>query len=73
MIGQALRVIGQDPDVLDAVFATLETERLIKANTEITLIPDSSSETLVSLLAAGVSPVPGQPVVSTTPPAAPRQ
>jgi regulator of protease activity HflC (stomatin/prohibitin superfamily) len=73
MIGQALRVIGQDPDVLDAVFATLETERLIKANTEITLIPDSSSETLVSLLAAGVSPGPGQPVVSTTPPAAPRQ
>jgi regulator of protease activity HflC (stomatin/prohibitin superfamily) len=73
MIGQALRVIGQDPDVLDAVFATLETERLIKSNTEITLIPDSSSETLVSLLAAGVSPGPGQPVVSTTPPAAPRQ
>jgi hypothetical protein len=52
MIGQALREIGQDPDVLNAVFATLEVERLIKANAEITLIPDQASETLVSLLAA---------------------
>ena len=52
MIGQALREIGQDPDVLNAVFATLEVERLIKANAEITLIPDQTSETLVSLLAA---------------------
>src|ERR1700739_290586 len=56
MIGQALREIGQDPDVLDAVFATLEVERLIKANVEITLIPEASTDTLVSLLASGVSP-----------------
>ncbi len=54
MIGQALREIGQDPDVLNAVFATLEVERLLKANAEITLIPDQTSETLVSLLAAPV-------------------
>lgn len=73
MIGQALREIGQDPDVLDAVFATLEVERLIKANAEITLIPEPSTETLVSLLASGVSPGLGQPAVSVTPPPAPRQ
>ncbi|MBV8353560.1 MAG: SPFH/Band 7/PHB domain protein, partial [Verrucomicrobia bacterium] len=54
MIGQALREIGQDPDVLNAVFETLEVERLIKANAEITLIPDQANETLVGLLASGV-------------------
>jgi regulator of protease activity HflC (stomatin/prohibitin superfamily) len=56
MIGQALREIGQDPDVLDAVFATLEVERLVKANADITLIPDQTTETLVSLLASGIDP-----------------
>ena len=54
MIGQALREIGQDRDVLNAVFETLEVERLIKANVEITLIPDQADETLVGLLASGV-------------------
>jgi regulator of protease activity HflC (stomatin/prohibitin superfamily) len=53
MIGQALREIGQDPDVLNAVFATLEVERLIRANVEITLIPDQTDGTLTSLLASG--------------------
>jgi regulator of protease activity HflC (stomatin/prohibitin superfamily) len=53
MIGQALREIGQDPDVLNAVYETLEVERLVKANVEITLIPEQTSETLVSLLASG--------------------
>ena len=55
MIGQALREIGQDPDVLNAVYETLEVERLIKANVEITLIPEQTNETLVSLLASGVN------------------
>lgn len=54
MIGEALREIGQDPDVLNAVFETLEVERLIKANAEITLVPDRANETLVGLLASGV-------------------
>jgi regulator of protease activity HflC (stomatin/prohibitin superfamily) len=54
MIGQALREIGQDPDVLNAVFATLEVERLIRANVEITLIPDQTDGTLTGLLASGV-------------------
>ena len=53
MIGQALREIGQDPDVLNAVFSTLEVERLIRANAEITLIPDQIDGTFTSLLAAG--------------------
>jgi regulator of protease activity HflC (stomatin/prohibitin superfamily) len=56
MIGQALREIGQDPDVLNAVYETLEVERMIKANAEITLIPEQTNETLVSLLASGIDP-----------------
>jgi regulator of protease activity HflC (stomatin/prohibitin superfamily) len=51
MIGEALREIGQDPDVLNAVYETLEVERLLKSNAEITLIPETGSETVVGLLA----------------------
>jgi regulator of protease activity HflC (stomatin/prohibitin superfamily) len=71
MIGQALREIGQDPDVLDAVFATLEVERLIKANAEITLIPDHTGEPLVSLLASGIDPRPVHPAIVGAPPLPP--
>jgi regulator of protease activity HflC (stomatin/prohibitin superfamily) len=70
MIGQALREIGQDPDVLNAVFATLEVERLIRANAEITLIPDRTDETLTSLLASGVELKPSHSVVPPKPPGA---
>ena len=73
MIGQALREIGQDPDVLDAVFATLEVERLIKANTEITLIPDQTTEALVSLLASGIDPRPVHSAIAAPPPPPPGQ
>jgi regulator of protease activity HflC (stomatin/prohibitin superfamily) len=71
MIGQALREIGQDPDVLDAVFATLEVERLVKANVEITLIPDQTTETLVSLLASGIDPKSATTATLTGPPPVP--
>ena len=71
MIGQALREIGQDPDVLDAVFATLEVERLVKANAEITLIPDQTTETLVSLLASGTGPKPVPAAIPMAPPPVP--
>jgi regulator of protease activity HflC (stomatin/prohibitin superfamily) len=52
MIGEALREIGHDQDVLNAVFETLEVERLIKGGSEITLLPNGEFETLQSLLAA---------------------
>jgi regulator of protease activity HflC (stomatin/prohibitin superfamily) len=71
MIGQALREIGQDADVLDAVFATLEVERLIKANAEITLIPDQTTDGLVSLLASGIDPRPVHPPIAVGPPPPP--
>ena len=53
MIGEALKEIGQDADVLSAVFETLEVERLIKGPGEITLVPGDAGETLVGLLSAG--------------------
>src|ERR1700745_433835 len=42
MIGEALKEIGQDADVLGAVFETLEVERLMKGAGEITLIPSDA-------------------------------
>jgi regulator of protease activity HflC (stomatin/prohibitin superfamily) len=53
MIGEALKEIGQDADVLGAVFETLEVERLMKGAGEITLIPCDAGETLVGLLSSG--------------------
>jgi regulator of protease activity HflC (stomatin/prohibitin superfamily) len=51
LVGEALREIGQDADVLNAVFETLEVDRITKGGAEVTLIPDGKYETLVSLLA----------------------
>jgi regulator of protease activity HflC (stomatin/prohibitin superfamily) len=73
MIGQALREIGQDPDVLNAVYTTLEVERLVKANAEITLIPDQAVETLVSFLATGSDPRGVHPGATKQPSAATNQ
>jgi regulator of protease activity HflC (stomatin/prohibitin superfamily) len=52
LVGEALREIGQDADVLNAVFETLEVDRITKGGAEVTLIPDGKYETLVSLLAS---------------------
>jgi hypothetical protein len=70
MIAQALREIGQDADVLDAVFTTLEVDRLVKANADITLVPDQADSTLTSLLASGVAlqPAHAAPVKPPIPP-----
>jgi regulator of protease activity HflC (stomatin/prohibitin superfamily) len=70
MIALALREIGQDADVLDAVFTTLEVDRLVKANADITLVPDQTDSTLTSLLAAGVElkPAHGSPAKPPVPP-----
>jgi regulator of protease activity HflC (stomatin/prohibitin superfamily) len=50
LIGQALKEIGQDEAVLDAVFQTLEVDRIVQSGAEVTLIPNGN-EMLVSLLA----------------------
>jgi len=62
LVGEALREIGQDPDVLNAVFETLEVDRITKGGAEVTLIPDGNHETLVSLLAGAGTITPPPPV-----------
>ena len=65
LVGEALREIGQDPEVLDAVFETLEVDRIVKGNADVTLVPNGQYETLVSLLAGGTL---GKPASDQPPP-----
>jgi regulator of protease activity HflC (stomatin/prohibitin superfamily) len=65
LVGEALREIGQDPEVLDAVFETLEVDRIVKGNADVTLVPNGQYETFVSLLAAGAF---GKPASDQPPP-----
>src|ERR1700757_3053097 len=65
LVGEALREIGQDPEVLDAVFETLEEDRIVKGNADVTLVPNGQYETLVSLLAGGTF---GKPAADQPPP-----
>jgi regulator of protease activity HflC (stomatin/prohibitin superfamily) len=60
LVREALHEIGQDRDVLDAVFETLEVDRIIKGGAEVTLIPGGNSDTLASLLASARE-LPGDP------------
>jgi regulator of protease activity HflC (stomatin/prohibitin superfamily) len=62
LVGEALREIGQDADVLNAVFETLEVDRITKGGAEVTLVPDGKYETLVSLLASGAKDLTPPPV-----------
>jgi regulator of protease activity HflC (stomatin/prohibitin superfamily) len=62
LVGEALREIGQDADVLNAVFETLEVDRITKGGAEVTLVPDGKYETLVSLLASGTKDLTPPPV-----------
>ncbi|MBW0000806.1 MAG: SPFH/Band 7/PHB domain protein [Verrucomicrobia bacterium] len=60
MVGEVLREIGQEPDVLNAVFETLEVERLIKGKAELFLTPPGALDVLSSLVvtAGGKMPQP---------------
>lgn len=61
MIGEALREIGQDRDVLNAVYETLEVERLLKGTADITLVPTQTNDLLVSLLSLRNEPGAARP------------
>ncbi|MDQ3250011.1 MAG: SPFH domain-containing protein [Chloroflexota bacterium] len=51
IVGEALKTIGSDADVANALFEILETERILEGKGRITLIP-AQSELLAQLLAA---------------------
>lgn len=54
IVGDALSDISQDPEVAEALFDVLETERVIKSNAKLTLIPSGSSakDITTSIIAA---------------------
>lgn len=51
IVGAALQEIGRDPDVADALFEVLETERLLEGDERIVLVPRNGS-VMTQLLAA---------------------
>jgi regulator of protease activity HflC (stomatin/prohibitin superfamily) len=56
MMASVLEEVGQDSEILDAVYLTLEVERLVgNTDSEITLVPSESTNLLSSLVA--VEPV----------------
>lgn len=62
IVGQALQRIAQDPEVMEAMFEALETQRLLESNAPVTLLPEKSEGTalIAPLLAAqNVARVPG--------------
>lgn len=42
LVGEALRAIGQDPEVVDTLFAVLETQEILAGGTEVVLLPKGS-------------------------------
>jgi regulator of protease activity HflC (stomatin/prohibitin superfamily) len=55
LVGEALQKISQDSETADAMFAVLETRKLLDGNARLTLVPQSGG-LLTSLLAARESP-----------------
>ncbi len=51
LVGEALQRISQDSETADAMFTVLETERLLRGDTRVTLVPSGGS-LLTTLLAA---------------------
>lgn len=45
LVGEALRDIGEDPEVVDALFNVLETQEVLGGNAEIVLLPTSGAGT----------------------------
>jgi regulator of protease activity HflC (stomatin/prohibitin superfamily) len=52
IVGDVLREIGKDAEVLAAMFQILETERILDSNGELTILPSESGSLLPQLLAA---------------------
>ncbi|HVS62823.1 MAG TPA: SPFH domain-containing protein [Thermoanaerobaculia bacterium] len=52
LVGDALAIIGEDPEVLNALFELLEIQRIEKGEAEVVLLPEGGDATLTSLVAA---------------------
>lgn len=56
IVGEALREISQDPEVANAMFEVLETQRLLAHEKELVFLPKDRPPLLADLLAARSSP-----------------
>jgi regulator of protease activity HflC (stomatin/prohibitin superfamily) len=52
IIGQALANIAKDPEVTNAMFEILETQKVLESHCDLVMIPQASGEVLASLLAS---------------------
>lgn len=76
IVGKAIHEISQDPEILDAVFQILETQKMLHGEVDLTLLPPDKDGILAKLLAAQGSLGEGKKspdsAVSDPPPALPR-
>lgn len=50
LVGEALRKIGEDPEVVNSLFAILETQEMLNGKGEIVMLPQASSPSLLGAL-----------------------
>ncbi len=59
IVGQALQKIAADPEVMEAMFDLLETNRLVESGAPVTLLPPGASGQLLAPLMASKAPAGG--------------
>jgi len=57
VVGKALAEIARDPEVCQAMFEILETQKITEGDAALTLVPEGAGDLLASLLAAQPVPV----------------
>lgn len=61
IVGAAMAELSQDPEVAEALFELLETQKLIESGASVTLVQGKGGEPLASLLTALPEALPGSP------------
>ena len=68
-VGSAFREIAREPDVAEALFDVLETQRILVSKTKLALLPGGAhGRMLANLMAANEGPPPAPPRTDTPPP-----
>lgn len=73
VVGQALQQISQDPEVADALFQVLETEKILEGQAGVVVIPPNGRQDLMVQLAATLPPPPAPPRDGEAAPPEPRR
>jgi len=51
-VGKAIQEVSEDPEILEAVFEILETQKMLEGEVDLTLLPRDRDGFLTNLLAA---------------------